>query len=121
MIKQPHIRINIVPPKIKQLTVKEVWTTMREDGEFTRYFPDHCFNSDPPRNYFFSVLSAVRENILIELLERAEAHFNQKQTELANVMVINREIHDELDHVHWRYSILGTKTDKKISTKPREF
>lgn len=119
LLKQADIRINVVPPKIKQLTVKELWGVLKTDYELLKYFPNLCAGMDPPRNYFFAIISVIRPNILLDLLNRAETAFMEKQAEFDNVIEINPTINTELNNIQWRFSILGSKMDQRVSTRER--
>lgn len=119
-MKQSEIRINVVPPKIKNLQVKQIWQEIREDEVINSYFPDACFELDPPRHYFFAVLATLRHDILTNLLQRAETAFNEKQERMNNTVALHPRISNELNAVNWKSSILNSRPDKRISFGQRQ-
>lgn len=119
LLKQAEIRISIVPPKIKHLQVKQIWSEIREDENVNCFFPDCCFDADPPRHYFFAVISTVRPDLLTSLLDRAEESYNRRQERMNNVVELHPKISTELNGVNWRFSLMSSKPDKRISFGPR--
>ena len=119
LLKQSAIRINVVPPRIKHLQVKEIWLMLKQDADLFKYFPNQCLESDPPRHFFFAILATVREDILMELLGRAENAFSIKQAEHNNQVQLSESIHRELNGIQWKFCLLNNKPDKRISFGPR--
>lgn len=120
LLKQNQVKINVIPPKIKHLQVKEIWGVLKRDEELFRYFPDSCLESDPPRHYFFAILASIRPNVLFELLTRAENAFHQKQQEQNNTIELNDDINRELSGINWKQSLLNSRPDRRVSFKTRE-
>ena len=100
--------------------MKECWNNLKQDPEFVRYFPDNCITHEPPRAFFFTVLSSIRPNLLSQMLNNAERHYLEKQAENACVLEINPAINFELQNITWKYSLFSTKMDKKISFRTRQ-
>ena len=121
LIKQNQVKINIIPPKIKDLTVKNIWNMLREDLDLLRYFPDSCIEDEPPRAYFFSVVSAIRPQVMAEMIANAEETFWRKERERNQVFLINQNIMDELNSLQTKQSLLRGKCDKKISLSKRVY
>ena len=60
LIKQNQVKINIIPLKVKDMRVKNMWGMLREDQDLLRYFQDNCIEDETTRCYFFSINSASR-------------------------------------------------------------
>ena len=66
--KKKQVRISIIPPKIKNLPVKNIWSILRKNADLLRYFPDHSVEEETPRNYLISVISAIGPEIINDYL-----------------------------------------------------
>lgn len=94
---------------------------LKEDEELLKHFPDNCINDDPPRAYFFSVISAIRPQVMEEMIGNAEQNYWRKEQEKNQIFLINQGIMNELNSLQVKQSLLKTKTDKKISLSKRIF
>jgi hypothetical protein len=81
LLKQNQVKINVIPPRIKHLRIKEIWTHLKEDEDLLRFFPNQCLKYEPPRSFFFTILSTVKPHILVQLLNSAENHYLEKKAE----------------------------------------
>ena len=121
LIKQSQVKINIIPPKIKDLTVKNIWEMLRGDRELLQYFPDSCIEDDPPRAYFFSVISAVRPMVMKDMIEQAEKNFWKKEEHKNQVFLLSPNVMNELSALQTKQCLLRAKGDKKIGLAKRVF
>ena len=119
LLKQSHIRINIIPPKIRDLTVKKIWNYLKNDLDLLAYFPDQCLELEPPREFFFSIVSSIRPDIFQQMLQQAEVNFWNKVSSKNEVIAIDHQILDELNSIALKQSLYGRKVDKRISLKAR--
>lgn len=103
-----------MPPKIKDLTIKKVWKSLLTDQELLCYFPDPCIEKEPPRNFFFSILSAIRPEVFQSLLKQAESKHLENEESNQNIFMVSQRIMGELNTVNFKYSMLKKKTDKRI-------
>ena len=46
--------------RLKELNVHMIWDGYKKDKDFFQYFPDIFLKRNPPREYFWQVLAAVR-------------------------------------------------------------
>lgn len=121
LIKQRDVRINIIPPKIRDLTVKSIWAFLKNDPELMKFFPDACVETDPPREFFFSIVSSVRPDIFERILQQAETKFWTKIHDKNEVVNVDQNLFLELNSVNIKQSIYGRKSDKRVSLKQRRF
>ena len=59
MVKSNQILHKEKLPRIEELRLKNIWPIYREDFEFNLYIPDIDSDKFPPRDFFYSILSAV--------------------------------------------------------------
>lgn len=92
----------------------------RDDAELCRYFPDQCLESDPPREYFFSVISSLRPQVFQQLLDEAEGSYWRRNEQRNQTIVMDQGIMQEIEGVNFRHSIMNRKSDKRVCLKQRE-
>jgi len=49
--------------RLKELNVGSLWTSLKQDREFFKYFPDIFLKRNPPRNYLWQVLAVVKPDL----------------------------------------------------------
>ena len=69
MIKVKDIPFLQNIPKIKELQMKKIWPSYKNNKEICRYLPDVEPGRYPPRNFFFQILSARRNNFFQTILK----------------------------------------------------
>lgn len=57
LLKEADTVCLLIPPKMKNFSVKFLWDNKKADLNFCSYFPDYYLNSSPDRNYFFKEIS----------------------------------------------------------------
>lgn len=114
LLKQSQVRINVIPPKVKDLTIKAIWNSMQQDDDFLRFFPDPCIDKEPPRGYFFSILSAIRPQVFQSILDKAEQRYRKLEEDNINMFTVSSRVMEELNKVSFKYSIMKKRGDKRI-------
>ena len=52
--------VTVQVPQYEELSVKNIYPSMRKDPDFQQYFPDkYPKGKAPPREYFFNVLNTL--------------------------------------------------------------
>lgn len=55
LLKQTELACLMIPPKMKNFSIKFLRSQKRDDQNFVSYFPDYYLNTTPERDYFFTV------------------------------------------------------------------
>ena len=64
--------ITIEVPHYEELSVKNIYPSMRKDAEFQQYFPDqYPKGKGPPRDYFFNILNTMQPDYLSQIIQHA--------------------------------------------------
>ena len=64
LLKKSELR-SIEVPHYEELSVKNIYPSMRKDDVFQSYFPDkYPKGKAPPREYFFNVLNTLQPDYL---------------------------------------------------------
>jgi hypothetical protein len=115
LVQQNAVKVSIVPPKVKDLTIKKLWTEIKGDSEITKYFPQQCVDNDPPRDYFFAILSAIRPALLKQLIESAENSYWRKQEKANQTINVTAEMTNQLKKATYKQVLLNGPQDKRIN------
>ena len=98
--------VTIEVPHYEELSVKNIYPSMKKDPDFQSYFPDkYPKGKAPPREYFFNVLHTLQPDYLthVELLRAfgKGGQLEKAQLGLAGVRVLHQcathpNVHGEL-------------------------
>ena len=58
-------------PKYKELSTRRIWDYVKEEHELYAYFPDYTEKQCPDKDHLFSLLGALREEQLNQLIKEA--------------------------------------------------
>ena len=61
----------VVVPKYPELSVKQIWSLIKDAPEISKYFPDYDDGCYPEREFLFGVLSSVASEGLKQLISES--------------------------------------------------
>jgi len=120
LLKGDKLVLNRTLPRIKELSMKEVWPKFQNDQELISYFPDFEDGRNPPRLYFFQILSAIRANKFSALIKESKAT-RQKVAEQNNKLIaVDEGIWSSIKKASLHENLVTTSESKRIIMKTKK-
>ena len=86
--------------KYKELSTRIIWAFVKEIPELMIFFPDYTSKQCPDKDYLFSVLGAVREDQLKELIQETRKKKSvYEEPDINEFIEITEEMKKEIDEV----------------------
>ena len=87
-------------PRYKELSVKYIWSFVREVQALSSYFPTLQPNQLPDRDFMLSVLSTIRYDELHKMIQNARKHRSIKALEANDDLIhISKKMYEKINGV----------------------
>lgn len=91
LLRLQEVKLSICPPRVKGLSVRELWPELSQNPHFRSFFPDMNENRFPPRRFFFQILAALFPEELENRLNFVKERKKQQEKE-KKVVVLSEEM-----------------------------
>ena len=114
MIKSDKICINRALPRVKELSMKNIWPEFANDKEFCSYFPDSDDVRPPPRLYFFQLLLALRPNAYKALIKESKSARMKALEQDNRVVQVEPALWETLQKAKMHENLVSATESKRI-------
>ena len=84
---------SLIVPRFKELTVKKIWTHIKDFSEYKVYFPDFSEDKLPERDYLIAIISTLNPDATKSIIKEArEKRSTIENEDEGNLVVITMEL-----------------------------
>lgn len=117
LIPLESCKIQRAPPKINQLTLKNLWPYFYQDKEILSYMPYLNNTKYPPRDFFFIVLATVRPDTYKQILREVDDERLKNQRERDEAVEIDADFIKAFTLNNDKHSFIKGKPIKRLILK----
>ena len=107
-------------PHYRSLSVEVVWPQVRNDERLLQYMPDVKAGHNPPRDFFFAVLSAIYPEEFENLLQKTLDDKNTRAKE-AKRFIVAEDIAEQLNNQRDYFSFMKPKNSQHYMHHGRKY
>lgn len=118
LMKVTRITLTLKIPKIEQLSVKKIWSKVKDNRILCSYMPILTEQRQPPRLYLFQIIKAVDPGLFTRIIEDATELRRNNQKIGNKIVEVDSCLLKEIKSACKLTSTLNQTISKRVNVKP---